>query len=232
MKKLSFIALILMGAVSLLSSCSDNEDSYHALSITSESTASDYALIYADQQSDELKVLSTDSWTATSYAAWTAFGANGQYVLTQSATYKFGNDSTYSTRIIFTPNTTDSTRIGVIRVVSNKHTVGLPIYQTSYLNITSITPVFTDPSTHNGAQFSLTTLPEDTSTSISFRIFQPATLSSSQSWVTIPVTQFLQGKNTAEITLEPNTTGQSRTAIISITSECGVKTDITLTQKG
>lgn len=232
MKQLHFLSLILLGAVVAFSSCSDSESTYHTLGITSASTSSDYALIYADQPTDVLKINSTDNWTASTTASWISFPPAGTNSISQGPTYKNSSDSTYSATINIQPNTTGNTRLGVVRVETNKHHVGLPVYQVGYLNITSITPTFSDPTNHNGASFTLTALREETSVSVSFDIYQPATITTSADWVTVETDHYSAGNNTAQFTLEPNTTGQSRTATLTITSSCGARTSITLTQQG
>lgn len=232
MKLFRYPALILLAAVWTLCACSDSENTYHSLSITSASTSSDYALLYADQQTDVLNVRSTDNWTASTTNTWISFPPAGTNSISQGPTYNISSDSTYSTTINIQPNTTGDTRLGVVRVETNKHHVGLPVYQVGYLNITSITPVFSDPTNHTGASFTLTAMAGETYVSFSFHLYQSATITSSASWVTPEADNYSHGDNTAQLTLEPNTTGQSRTATITLTSICGARTDITLTQQG
>lgn len=214
------------------SACSDSENTFHTLAITAASTSSDYALVYADQQTDVLKVRSTDNWTASTAATWISFPPAGTNSISQGPTYNASSDSTYSATINIQPNTTGETRLGAVRVETNKHHVAMPVYQVAYINITSITPVFSDPTNRTGASFALTALAAETSVSISFHLYQSATLTASADWVTVETAQYSHGDNTAQLTLEPNTTGQSRTATITLTSSCGVRTDITLTQQG
>lgn len=232
MKQITYFLLILLGAVMVFSSCSDSENTYHTLGITSASTSSDYALLYADQPTDVIKINSTDNWTASTIATWISFPPAGTNSISQGPTYKNSSDSTYSATINIQPNTTGSTRLGVVRVETNKHHVGLPVYQVGYLNITSITPAFSDPANRNGASFALTALQEEASVSVSFYIYQPATITTSAEWVTVETEHYSAGNNTAQFILEPNTTGQSRTATLTITSSCGAHTNITLTQQG
>ncbi len=232
MRRLTYLVFVMIGVALMTTSCSDSENTYHALRVISASTSSDYAQLYADQQTDILKVYSTDQWSATTNADWVWFSSSGTNSITHGATYITNRDSIYNTTINVQANTTGSTRVGVVRFSTNKHNVVLPVYQVGYLNITSITPVFSDPTNHNGVSFTLTAKANETSATVSFYIYQSATITASADWVSIPNERFLSGTNTAELVLEPNTTGQSRTATISIVSDGGPTTNITLTQQG
>lgn len=232
MKRIVQYLLLVVVAITIAASCSDSENTYHYLNVTSVSTSSSYALLYADQRSDILRITASDDWTASAQVQWMSFAESGASTLEHKVTNVYAADTLYSARVSVQPNLTDSTRAGYIRVSTYKYNVGLPVYQVGYLNITSITPTFSDPTSHNGVAFALTTQAADTQETLSFYIYQAATLSADADWVTIDNSRYQAGQNTATLTLQPNTTGQSRTATLTLRSDCGALTTVSLTQNG
>ena len=201
----------------IFASC-DNEDEFHITRF-----AETYASLYADQVSDSLHLQYSDSWTASANADWFSFSPT-------SATMPSGYIA-YETRIDITttPNTTGKVRVGNLFVTSNQQ-AGITVFQHPFLNVEwpNITNVSEDEST-----LTCLDIVPDTTTSryvIFTNYADGATLTSNSDWLTVPEDTYDAGEHMVLYTMEPNTTAEDRTAIITLTSN-GISMPISIRQR-
>ena len=200
----------------MLASCGNDND-FHVTRFYETA-----AVMYADQEVDSLHLQYSDNWTAQKNVDWFDISPT-------SATIP--QDYIMWTRIDITttPNTTGKERIGNIMVTSYQP-AGITVYQHSFLNVSwpYITNVSEDEST-----FTCLDIKADTATTgqvIFTNYADGATLTSNSAWLTVSNETYDKGRHQVDYTLEPNTTTEDRTAIITLTSN-GVSTPISIRQR-
>lgn len=223
MKKISTLWL---GIATLLAcACSENGNEFHQTYFYPQTPSG--LLLYADQETDSVALISYDSWTASPSAEWFA-------ITPTSLTVPPGYSSRQRIDITTTPNTTGQLRRGVIQVDSYAK-LGMAVSQTSWLNITSPSARYdngTDGESPVSASFAMTVKADTTAASVSFQVFKDgATLSSSDAWITVPGDIYTAGSHKVTLTVEPNRTTEKRRATLTLTSN-GVSTPVEVTQNG
>ena len=234
MKALHFLSYMCIAC--LFTACDDGDDSFHYLSIPTKS------VIYADQTTDTLNIISSDSWTASQSSNWLSMEYN-----------KYDNKSAGGASkmvpLTLLPNTTDQVRGTYIKVTSNKKSLSRSKIQVYWMNIIRPRATYTGE-THNPgnwtmsdnitdlkASFSLTDSASVDRDSILFYLYdKSATLQSNVDWITIENSEFTRPEGDAVrlkkayYRLNRNTTNTNRTAVLTLKSSNGVSTPITITQ--
>lgn len=229
--------LIIGTAALLATSCSKSEFEYHHFYIYSPQT-----IIYADQYTDTLIVESTDSWEASTEADW---------ISPKMFSYEVGPDlSLYQKKAItITPNTTGAIKPSYFTFDSNGRSYRRQCVQTSWLNIISPSPIFYGPDgdidspneiidyTGVNVRFEESKSSTAASGSIILDLYaNSATVSTNAEWITLPQTTLTRTEGgmcqrfNIDYNLETNNTGVDRTGTITITSDNGVSTSVTITQ--
>ena len=226
MKKL-FLGLLITALA--LTSCDNGSDySYEELGIYP--VVEGPYVVYPDQEVDSFTLVSSRSWKATVEGEWIILDPAYSYRQTASQEIK-----TLVCPIYFNTNTTGDVRIGYLKVDGNKRRVGRMYMQTYWLNITLPQVTFASGTTtedYKGANFQLNATKDEVTKNIEFNIYaEQATLTTEADWVTLPQNKFESGNHKLEITLEPNTTGAERKAVLRLSTSNGISTDIVLTQK-
>lgn len=228
-------AAALAGAA--LTSCSTDDDGYHYLSISSNS------VVYADQTSDTVTVISSDSWDVSSEASWLKPEFE-HFRLTSTS------EANQLLPLEAEPNTTGTTVRGTyVKVKANGKTLNKSKVQVYWMRVVRPEAVYSGE-THNAGAWTLSdniaalkatfTLADSAATtrdSVQFYLYDSqATLTTDASWITLDQETFTREKGTparrqtARFSLEPNTTGAPRKATLYLRSQNGVTTPIALTQ--
>lgn len=231
MKKLS--AFLLPVAALCLMACSESEYEVHQTYFYPQNVSG--MLFYADQESDTIRLVSYDSWTAKTSVDWLA-------VSPTQLTIPSGTGAVKRLDITATPNTTGKNREGQIQVDSY-FTIGMYVRQASWLNIhyPSGNPVSStqpdDRTTgvhHEDVQmdFSMKLKADTTSAEIDFTVYKDgALLRSSEPWLTTPELMLTAGRHKVKLGVEKNESAEERSATLTLTSN-GVSTPIRVIQSG
>ena len=234
MKTLHFLSYICIAC--LCTACYDGDDSFHYLSIPTKS------VVYADQTTDTLNIISSDSWTASQKANWLSM----EYDKYEN---KSASGASKMVPLILQPNTTGQVRGTYIKVTSNKKSLSRSKVQVYWMNIIRPQAQYTGE-THNAgawtmsdniselkASFNHTDSISVERDSIMFFLYdKSATVQSDADWITLENTEFTRPAGDivrlkkAYYKLSRNTTNANRTATLTITSSNGVSTPITITQ--
>ncbi len=182
--------------------------------------------VYADQQSDTIRLLSLDSWTlASSTPEWLTVTPN-------ECTINAGSSANTLLTLTMEKNMTGQSRRGSIDVRSWDN-ISMPVVQVSWLNISqpsSETDNFNDLTKKASFEMSLEALAQDTA--VVFTVYQDeATLTCQSDWVEVETENFAAGKHRAKISVYANPTKDGRSTNLVLTSG-GISTDIAITQKG
>lgn len=183
--------------------------------------------LYADQQTDSVRLISLDSWTLTTGDSWLKVSPT---TMTVPATYSA------NVRITLTaePNTTGATRLTTINVQSYD-AVSMPVYQVAWLNITTPSAIYNNTGSQGTTATSKPTFPLNVpaaanDTTITFRVYQDnATLTSDAEWIVPDSTTFKAGTHNIKVRMTANSESAARTAKLTLTS-AGVATDIQVSQ--
>lgn len=200
----------------MLASCGNDND-FHITRF-----AESYASLYADQVADSVHLQCSDNWTAQKNVDWFDISPT-------SATIPQDYIMWSRIDITTTPNTTGKVRYGQIFITSNQP-AGITVYHHPFLNVSwpYITNVSEDEDT-----FTCLDIKADTATTgqvIFTNYADGATLTSNSAWLTVSNETYDKGTHQVDYTLEPNTTTEDRTAIITLTSN-GVSTPISIRQR-
>lgn len=183
---------------------------------------------YADQTSDTTHLCSLDSWTISSTESWLTISP-------KEATFPAGQATDTKLTFEYEVNNTGAPRIAYAQVKSHDQ-IATTVTQYYWLHITrpqvmKLGEQTSGVTTETRVVFPMTLKKEAYTDSITFTVHQDnATLSTSASWIHPEETTFEAGKHTVKFNVEANTEGQSRSAILTLTS-AGVSSDITLTQE-
>ncbi len=234
MKKLLFPALLL---VLSLTAC-DSENEFHQTSFDRTNI-----VMYADQQRDSVLLYYADDWTATlSDASWLTLlkveqDAEGN-IISQTPVTTLSDvmpeDALLMSQPIFVgadANTTGRIRYTKIQVQSHEN-AEIVVNQLPLLNITYPYYSYKEGTELNkdNIAFIGSYKADATAGEVVFTVYRDdATLTTNQEWCTPDATTFEAGKHTVALELQPNTTGESRTATLTLTSG-GVTSDITIVQ--
>lgn len=217
------IFLTLLPCLALgLASCGDS--SYEVHNTYFYPLQSSGIRVYADQQTDTIHLISLDSWTAQSSVSW----------MTVSPTSATASGTAFTdTRmtLTFEDNATGSIRYGAINVESYS-TLGMPVFQYSWLNITRPAAVYytTEDDVNRKASFPMSIAAAAADTTLIFTVYQDgATLASDADWAVPGTTTFEAGTHTVPLSVAANAADSSRTATLTLTSGT-VSSQITLTQ--
>lgn len=231
MKKKS--AFLLLVTALCLMACSENEYEVHQTYFYPQSVNG--MLFYADQETDTIRLVSFDSWTARSSVDW----------FTVSPTQQTVPQNTGLARrldITATPNTTGKNRMGQIQVDSY-FSIGMYVRQTSWLNVQYPSGRVVDTSTSATAgegtsfedtqmDFSMMVKADTASAEIDFIVYKDgATLRSSEAWLTAPADAYPAGRHKVKLGLEKNVAAEQRSATLTLSSN-GVSTPIVVVQGG
>ena len=107
-KKFAASALLLAGAMLSMVSC-NKDNSFHATSINYPYTG----ILYADQTLDSIVFSTSDAWSLSTPYDWIHIQGKTQGTIKEEMALV-----TYTNRVQFDENTTDSTRIGHIQLNS------------------------------------------------------------------------------------------------------------------
>lgn len=186
-------------------------------------------VLYADQESDTVRLYSLDPWKASTQQSWLK--------VTPTETPMVNGEPSLSTLLTITTgtNTTGARRVGGVEVQSYDY-VAMPVAQNAWLNITVPAP------TYDTADGKLTAMLEadkvrftlnakaDADTSVVFKVYQDgATLQSDAAWLMPEESVFDAGEHKVRLALERNNTGAPRAAMLTLTSG-GVSTPVTVVQ--
>ena len=189
---------------------------------------------YADQTTDSIRVISTDTWTLTNNTDWMDVKVTA---LNQTNNMNVAIQPGYfvSTRLDFEiqPNTTGRTRSALLQVNSSFAKIGTvtnQLVQYPFLNISTPAPRTSD----NGVTFNLDFIAttNEASTNIVFTVHSAdATLTSSADWLTVSQANGFTPHATQRVTVTAarNATGAARTATLTLTS-AGISSVINVTQ--
>ena len=231
MKKIVFFAAFV---VALFTSCTESEYEFHQTYFSPQVAGG--KVLYADQTTDSTRVISYDPWTATTVFA---SGTDAWFTISPSECYFTAGEQYASTRVTITttPNTSQKIRSGHI-VVRSFDTVGMPVKQTTWLNI--IRPFGETknydsegillPEEDRTMTFSGTTIATANQFEIEFTVYADgATLTADADWLKPATSTFAAGRHTVSVVAEANAEVTERTAQLILTSN-GISTPITITQ--
>ncbi len=248
-KTLLSVTLAALSTVAVFSSCGNSSDEYHQFNIYP--LRSEGFVEFADQSTDSTHIVSTDTWSLTSQADWLTTTTQGNK--TAPFTIEVPQGYISSTPLYFTmqSNLTGQSRTALVQATStgkNMGTMSILIKQLPYLNITTPSPKQASDGTYSwtlsgissdGKFHTTDNSGKDISTTpyITFIVYTDnATLTSSAEWLNILAVEngssnlYKAGeKSKVELYLTENTTGQERSATLTLTS-AGVSTTITVTQ--
>ena len=231
MKKIVLFATFV---AALFTSCTESDYEFHQTYFSPQVAGG--KVLYADQTTDSTRVISYDPWTAT-----TEFenGATAWFTISPTECNFIAGEQFASTRmnITTTPNTSEKIRSGHI-VVKSFDTVGMPVKQTTWLNI--IRPFGEAknydsegallPEEDRKMTFAGTTIATANQFEIEFTVYADgATLTADADWLKPATTSFAAGTHTVAIVVEENQEVVQRTANLTLTSN-GISTPITITQ--
>jgi len=228
MKKQSLAALGLSAL--LLAACSESSHEFHQTFFYPTNPAG--RMVYADQESDTLRLVSYDSWTISSSAEWLS-------VSPASLTIGPATGVSQKLDIKTAPNATGKNRTGYL-TVNSYFTIGTSIRQTYWLNIEKPTvglsaqgnaaPTATSAFEDYTADFHMSLKADTTSAEVVFTVYKDgATLTTPDTWITLPSDTYDEGRHTVKFTFGKNT-GPARQATLTLTSN-GVSTPIRVTQE-
>ena len=224
---LSKISLCFALIVSTMTSCLNGENEYHEIYFYPQRPEG--IVLYADQTTDTTTLVSYDSWTMTKEGEWFDASPNSQEI-------PVGSYGITRIGINTTANTTGQNRSGRISINSYL-SISTPVYQTSWLNIISPKPKYTNTDANGSfnslkARFELDLLYNTQSHAIHFSTYgKSATLTSNAEWIKPQIETFMSGTNMAILDIKPNELSTAREAQLSLTSE-GVTTIIYVKQEG
>lgn len=231
MKKIGILATFV---VALFTSCSESEYEFHQTYFTPQEPNG--KILYADQVSDSTRVISYDPWTASTYFNT---GTDAWFSITPTeCNFKAGEQfASMRVNIQGSVNNTGKIRSGHI-VVKSYDTVGMPVKQTTWLNI--IRP-FGEvekydatgnllPEENRKMTFKGQTIATANQFEIEFMVYSDdATLTSDAEWLIPATTTFNAGRHVVAIVAQENFATQPRTATLTLSSN-GISTPITITQ--
>lgn len=234
--KLKSIILAVATATLALTSCSEATNEYHSTQFYPVTT--DGIVAYADQTVDSTRVISYDSWTLTNTTDWFDVSLQDGQKNNLSVTIPAGYVGSMRLDLRFQTNTTGKTRQSQLAVVSAYDKIGTVstiVTQQPYLNISYPSP-YKATSTDAMPTFSLNLTSSKSSypltSYVTFTVYTAdATLTSSADWITPEKTSGFTAnvKEKINLTIQANTTGQTRTATLTLTSY-GISTPITINQ--
>lgn len=232
MKKLS--AFLLPVAALCLMACSKSEYEVHQTYFYPQNVNG--MLLYADQETDTIRLVSFDSWTAHSSVDWFAVSPTELQIPANTGVAR-------RLDITATPNTTGKNRIGQIQVDSY-FSIGMYVRQTSWLNVQypsgkvmASAPLEANQGTDTSFEdtqmaFSMALKADTTSAEIDFIVYKDgATLKSSDSWLTAPESPYPAGRHKVKLGVEKNLSTEQRSATVTLSSN-GVSTPISVVQGG
>lgn len=230
MKKLPlFLALTLCASV-FLAGCSKDDPDMHTLNIRAVSSDSNPIGYYADQTSDSVEVVSTDSWNANTNCDWIKFRQTALSTVGYKFAYVYGQALSKKERIVLDANTTGEDRMTTINVEANGKKVGLVVKQLGHLNVTE--PAKSQ--TVNTPLFVMRLNGGAASAKVAFTVYDRTRITTEDTWITVSGDVF-EGtcKGVAfetSVSLASNTTGVERTGKVTLVSATGAKTDIEVVQ--
>lgn len=228
----------ILAAIILFVSCDDSTNEYYTTYFYPNTTKG--IETYADQTTDTTVVVSTNSWSLTNNCDWCTVSCDGQ---TSPIQMDVPEGYIKTMRVDFTlrPNTTGEVRTNAITVTSSYNKIGnitTYLVQYPYLHISNPSVLSATKDNVTTYTFTLTVpangkLSDDSKPSISFLVYSnDATLESSDTSWLIPARTKGFLANTAqnvELDIAANTTGEERTATLTLTSN-DVSTPITIKQ--
>lgn len=214
-----------------LGSCSSDEDTFHYFGIDSDLGSGVVQYVYADQSGDTIRVRTTDSFDASTDASWLRFAENGSSTLSKNVKYVYGGIESIKVPVVFDVNNSSERRVTAVDFVANGHRSTMVYVQLYYHRILTPAPTFTNEDLREGAVFSKVVESSTTTDSIAFTLYDNATLSSSDEWLSVPEQSYAAGTHTVYFNMEPNNTLTDRTAHITLRSANGAKSVINITQK-
>jgi hypothetical protein len=228
-KAFSLIAIL----TALFVSCDESELEVHQTYFTPAKPNG--IQVYADQTKDSIRVISYDSWTAS-----TNFAGEPWFTISPTnCNFKAGSQIS-DTRIdlTITPNTTGVVRSGSI-LVNSYFSIGMNVNQLHWLNITNpVGRMITID--ENGDElskeqqycvFERNTIAEQHNFEVAFTTYSElATLESDVDWLTFESEEFTAGSHTLIITCKANPTIEKRVGTLKLASN-GVSNSIVITQE-
>ena len=227
-KKFAASALLLAGAMLSMVSC-NKDNSFHATPINYPYTG----ILYADQTLDSIVFSTSDAWSLSTPYDWIHIQGKTQGTIKEEMALV-----TYTNRVQFDENTTDSTRIGHIQL-NSYYTLAAAYIQYGFINITH--PDYKVESFYGNSRVP---------TKVSFTIADSAYVSTDSicfiaqkdwkleikneggdAWVAASKTQGNAGKQSIRLSLTQNPGTQNRESKAILTSGT-VKNEITIRQFG
>lgn len=235
MKKL---LLPIISMLAIFTAC-DSENEFHQTSFNKTSIT-----MYADQVKDSVILFYADDWTARlNDASWLSLlnvvkNDNGEILSEDKVSTLSGimerGAMLMATPIYVTAEPNTSGKIRFTNLLISSHEAGaITITQLPLLNIAYPNYQFregTEASSEN-VFYEGTYTDEATEGIVVFTVYRNgATLTSDQDWVTPEADTFEAGYHEVKLTLQPNTTGEKRTATLTLTSG-GISVPITIIQQ-
>lgn len=212
----------------LFVACDDSKDEFHQQYFYPQMPGG--MSLFADQQTDTINFVSTDSWKARATADWftispTAYDIPAEYLQTKTPII-----------INVTSHTTDNIRRGAIEVDAYGSTLSMNLTQYPWLNIQYPAPTRAKDAEGKtdaeAVRFTLDLRSTTTAIPLYFVTYQPgATITSDAEWLTLPDTVFAPGAHSYQPAIPENTSLESRKATLTLTSG-GVSNQILITQDG
>lgn len=231
MRKIFFSLVLALSSVAFMVSCSNDDPDYHTIKLNLESS-NDFPVTYwADMSHDSLIINSTDTWEANTNCDWIRFRETASTTKTKRLTYVYGKIYLCKECITINPNTTGADRSTSLQVKANGKQTTLLVVQHPYHNITEPAKNLSG----TGDAFSIKLKANETIGNLKFTIYRNASITTEDTWITVPEGVFVGDKKGAEfndnITVQPNTTGQERRGKITLKSDNGAATDIVVIQE-
>lgn len=232
MKKIFFTALAVVAGVLTLNSClGENTNEIHETYFYPNDTK--IKEMYADQTSDSIYVLSTDSWTGQ------VTGANSSWMTftPTQAEVKQGYMLAQRLDMTFTPNTTGKVRVAGITLSVGTSSYGSlykQVCQTHWLNIVRPFPYTSENTSLQDTQvtFQQTLKGKETEAPLTFTVYSDATLTTDVDWITLPAESnaIKPAKYDWKLPVAPNQTSSDRIGHVTLTSN-GVSSIVTYIQE-
>ena len=228
MKTTTLSLLFAVGIV--LTACSEAKNEYHQTFF--HPLNPNGIELYADEESDTVRIWSLDSWTAKAAASdnqedWFTISPTKADVPANS-----GKDVRMD--ITASVNNTGKVRTGTIAVLSHDQ-IGTFVVQYPWLNIQNPSAVYNDDSNSiadRKAFFVLSQSAAGGTSKVVFTVYgDGATMTSDSDWAIPQTTTFDKGSHTVNVTIAKNPNKAERRATLTLTSK-SVSTVINITQTG
>lgn len=226
-------ALFFLVSTFLITACSDTSQEtgaeYQGISISNDKSE---IVLFADQTTDAIMVVSDVSWTASLNPPvedfWCIPSVTQCYV-------PEGQTKNTLLEISMTPNNTGVTRttnLIIDAIQSPKASLSVPVRQYGWLDITMPSPKYVNKNGYNeSATFETEIEENETSVNLEFTLYSDAKLVSNDPWIKIPKesSSLSPGKHEIQLDINQNDSYERRGSVSLISGN--ISTDIEILQK-